>query len=270
MRDKEADLDARIAAAGIIGGIAWSRYIEPEENFGKKDFYEGNELHKPALKYFPGLVRVIADDEPNDPTGRLDQAAGAALAGFGDPYEQDLITDKATFYKAVNKLLANKHNSGTRTAGMKLIANNMPLEDFHLVADMVVLATRGTDPSYTVYRGGSQTTELGVKLLDRLNIQEAVDVLLDSFPTATRAKERGRRIGLLLAFGANAKPYLPRLRAALEKDLNPDPNAEEGGGFTKDVSLNKTEIERAIAQIEQSSISRKMISLEEAIAAGQK
>ena len=109
-----------------------------------------------------------------------------------------------------------------------------------------------------------------MKLLDRLNIQEAVDILLDSFPTATRAKERGRRLGLLFAFGANAKPYLSRLSAVIEKDLNPDPDAEEGGGFTKDVSLNKAEIEQAIAQIEKSTKTRKMISLEEAKAAGKK
>jgi hypothetical protein len=153
---------------------------------------------------------------------------------------------------------------------MKLIAENMPLEDFHYVADNVVHATRGTDPAYTVYRGNSGTTELGVKLLDRLNIQEAVDILLDSFPTATRGKERGRRFALLVSFGANAKPYLPRLKAALEKDLNPDPDAEEGGGFTKDVSLNKAEIEKAIAQIEKSTNTRKMISLEEAKEVGKK
>lgn len=270
MRDKKADIDARIAAAGVIGGIAWSRYVEPEENFGKKDFYEDGQLHKPALKYFPDLVQVIADDEPDDPTGKLDQVAGGALASFGDPYEQNLITDKALFYNMVNKLLDNKHSSGTRTAGMKLISEHMPLEDFHYVADLVVHATRGTDPAYTVYRGGSQTTELGVKLLDRLNVQEAVDVLLDSFPTATRGKERARRIALLTSFGANAKPYLPRLRAALEKDLNPDSEAEESAGFTKDVSLNKAEIEKVMQEIEKSTNPRKMISLEDAIAAGAK
>ena len=206
---------------------------------GKADFYEGGELHKPALKYFPDLVQAIADEEPNDPDGRLDRAAGGALASLGDPYTQKLITDKELFYKAINKMLADKHSAGNRTAGMGLIADNMPLEDFHYVADMVVHATRGTDPAYTVYRGGSNTTEIGVGLLNRLNIQEAVEVCLDSFPTATRGKERARRIALFTSFGANAKPYLPRLRAALENDLKPDPNAEEDEGFTKDVSLNK-------------------------------
>jgi len=30
-----------VAAAGVLGGVAWARYVEPEENFGKADFYEG-------------------------------------------------------------------------------------------------------------------------------------------------------------------------------------------------------------------------------------
>jgi hypothetical protein len=271
LRDKGADLDTRVAAAGVLGGAAWSRYVEPEENFGKKDFYEGGELHKPALKYWPDLVQVIADDEENDPFGKLDRAAGGALATLGNPYTQKLITDKPLFYKAVNKMLADKHSAGNRTSGMALIAANMPLEDFHYVADMVVHATRGTDPSYTIYRGGSATTENGVGLLKRLNIQEAVEILIDSFPTATRGKERARRIALLESFGANAKPYLPRLKAALEKYLNPDPETEKSAGFTKDVPLHKHIIEELIQTIEKAKAPpKKMISLEEAVAAGKK
>ena len=270
MLDTSADLDARVSAASTLGGAAWSRYVEPEEEFSKKDFYEGGELHKPALKYFSDLVKVIAEDEADDPHGRLDRTAGGALASLGDPYQQKLITDKPLFYQAINKMLADKHSSGNRTNGMKLIAASMPLEDFHYVADMVVHATRGTDRSYTVYRGGSVTTEIGTQLLSRLNIQEAVEVLIESFPTATRGKERARRIGLLAGFGANAKPYLPLLKAALEKDLNPDADKQESGGFTKDVALSKTEIEKLIQQIENATNPRKMISLEEAKQIGSK
>jgi hypothetical protein len=67
LRDKGADLDARIAAAQTLGGAAWARYVEPEEDFGRADFYGGGELHKPALKYWPDLVQAIADDEANVP-----------------------------------------------------------------------------------------------------------------------------------------------------------------------------------------------------------
>jgi hypothetical protein len=262
MRDPNADLALRCAAAGTLGGAAWSRYLEPEEEFGRDDLYEGGELHKPAVKYFADLVQVIVEDEKDDPWGLLDGAAGAALAGLGDPYTQNLITDKPLFYAAINKMLAHKHSSGTRTGAMKLIADSMPMEDFHYVADRVVHAARGTDRSYTVYRGDN-CTELGVKLLWRLNIQEAVEVCLDSFPTATRGKERARRIALFESFGANGKPYLPRLKAALKQD--PDAEAE---GSTKDVSLNQAEVEKFIQTIETATNPRTTISLEEAKARG--
>jgi len=265
LRDKDADLDARVSAAKILGAAAWSRYIEPEEDFGRAEFYGGGQLHKPALKYFPDLVQAIADDEPDDPDGRLDRAAGGALASLGNPYTQNLITDKPLFYKAVNKMLADKHSAGIRASGMALIAAKMPLEDFHYVADMVVHVSRGTDRQYTVYRGCSQGTENGVGLLKRLNIEEAVDILLDSFHTATRGKERARRLALLESFGANAKPCLPRLRAVLEKDLNPDPDAEKSEGFTKDIELHKDTIEKLIQKIENiTELPKKTITLEEA------
>jgi len=271
MLDKSADLEARVAAAQVLGGAAWARYVEPEEDFDRKDFYEGRQLHKPALKYFPDLVQVIADDEENDPRGLLDRAAGRALASLGNPYTQKLITDKPLFYKAVNKMLADKHSASNRASGMALIAAKMPLEDFHYVADMVVHVSRGTDREYTVYRGCSQGTENGVGLLKRLNIQEAVEILIDSFPTATRGKELARRLAMLESFGANAKPYLPRLKAALEEYLKPDPEAEENAGFTKDVPLHKHIIEELIQTIEKSTDPpKKMISLEEAIQIGLK
>jgi hypothetical protein len=244
--------------------------MEPAVDFGKAELYAG-ELHKPALKYWPDLVQVNADDEPNDTEGKLDRAAGGALAGLGNPYTQNLITDKPLFYKAINKMLADKDNAGIRAGAMALIAAKMPLEDFHYVADMVVHVSRGTDPEYTVYRGCSQGTENGVGLLKRLNIQEAPEILIDSFPTATRGKERARRIALLASFGANAKPYLPRLRAALEEYLNPDPEAEKNAGFTKDVPLHKHIIEELIETIENATDPpTKTISLKEAIAAGKK
>ena len=262
LRDKSADLELRIAAASALGGAAWARYVEPEEDFDKADFYQGGQLHKPALKYFTDLVTVIADEEPNDPTGKLDRAAGGALASLGDPFAQNLITDKALFYQAINKMLADKHSAGNRTNGMKLIAANMPPADFHYVADMVVHATRGTDPSYTVYRGSSATTEAGIRLLDRLNIQEAAKICIESFPSATRGKERIARLALFKGFAANAKPYLPQLKAALAEDL--EGTVVEAEGETKDVRLEKTMIQTLIEEIEKADNPRNMISLEDA------
>jgi hypothetical protein len=271
LHDQNASLGARIGAAGVLGGAAWSRYIEPEEKFGKKEFYGDANLHLPAVKYFADLMKVVADDEKNDPYGMLDEAAGNAMASLGDPYKQKLIKDKVLFYKAINKMLIHKHSSGLRGKALKMLAYSMPVEDLHYVAENVMIATKGTDRSFSVYRGGA-VTENGVLLLNRLNIQEAVEVCLESFPTATRGKERGRRLQLFLSFGANAKPYLPRLKAMLNKDFEKKPDAnDEAKDYdnTKNVSLKKGEIMDFIKKIEASkSTGRKMISLKEAIAKG--
>jgi hypothetical protein len=266
LRDRNADLKSRIAAAQVLGGAAWARFIEPEEDFDQKDLWEGGQLHKPALKYFPDLVQVIAEEEKDDQRGDLDRAAGLALANLGDPYSQKLITDKPLFYQAINRMLADKHSSLVRSHGMGLIANGMPLEDFHFVADNVVQATRGTDRTYTQYRGGNATA-LGVQLLYRLNIREAVEILIDSFPTATRSKDKAARLALLASFGADAKPYLVKLKAMLENNANAagDGQAE---GFTKDIPLKPDEIEAVMRNIENATNPRPMISLEEAKQAG--
>ena len=266
MRDKSADLEARVKAAGVLGSCAWNRKLEPKEEWTKAD-YEAGILHKPALKYFPDLVHVIAEEEENDPHRLLDRAAGGALAKLGDPYKQNLITDKPLFYKAVNKLLAEKESSATRSHGMGLIAESMPLEDFHYVADMVVHATRGTDREYTVYRG-DKAKGLGIKLLARLNIQEAFELKILSLSTATRGKEKARHLAGIIDLARFARPYLPQLKAAIENELQADPESE---GFTKDVPLSKSEIakvvqevELALQKIEKDPNAPKIITVEEA------
>lgn len=267
LRDRSAGLQTRITAAQVLAGAAWARFIEPEEDFDQKDLWEGGQLHKPALKYYPDLVQVIAGEEKDDPHGDLDRAAGLALASLGDPYSQELITDKPLFYQAVNNMLADKHSSQVRTLGMGLIANGMPLEDFHYVADNVVQATCGTDRAYTQYRGGNATA-LGVQLLYRLNIREAVEICIDSFPTATRNKDKSARLALLASFGADAKPYLVKLKATLENEANAAAGNNQDEGFTKDVRLSGEEIEKVIEEIEKATNPRQMISLEEAKRAG--
>ena len=264
LRDRNVDLKSRIAASQVLGGAAWARFIEPEENFNQKDLWESGQLHKPALKYFPDLVQVIAEEEKDDPNGDLDRAAGLALASLGDPYQQKLITDKPLFYQAINRMLADKYSSQVRSLGMSLIAGGMPLEDFHYVADNVVQATRGTDRSYTQYRGGNATA-LGVQLLNRLNIKEVVQICIESFPTATRSKDMAARVALLASLGADAKPYLGNLKSMLENNAAGEGQAE---GFTKDVPLKSDEIEAAVRNIENATNPRQMISLEEAKQAG--
>ena len=76
------------------------------------------------------------------------------------------------------------------------------------------------------------------------------------------------RIALLASFGANAKPYLPQLKAAIENELESEAESE---GFTKDVPLSKPqiakvvqEIELALQKIEKNPNAPKIITVEEA------
>ena len=268
--DKNAPLGVRSGAANVLGGAAWARYIEPEEKFGKKEFYGDKNLYLPAKKYFSSLVKVVADEEKDDPFGMLDAAAGSAMAGLGDPYKQQLIKDKHLFYKAINKLLIHKHSSGVRSAALSILKNSLPIEDFHYVAENVVIASKGTDQSFTVYRGGNATAN-GVKLLNRLNIQEVVEICMVSFSTATRSKEIGARLELLFSLGPIAKPYLPKLRKMLEEDDSRKEDNDEAKGYenNKDLKLNKDVVLVFIEEIESAPENkRKMISLKEAIAIG--
>jgi hypothetical protein len=67
--DKKTLKTARVEAEQVLGGSAWSRYLVPEEEFAREDFYGGGQLHKPPLKYFLDLFKVIPEDEKNDPRG---------------------------------------------------------------------------------------------------------------------------------------------------------------------------------------------------------
>jgi hypothetical protein len=264
MTDRSNALDLRCAAANVLGSCAWARYVDPAEDFTRSNC-DYNELSKPAHKYFDALVKVVVEEKKDDPWDELDAAAGGAMASFGDPYHRNLIADKQLYYKAINKLLAHKHSSGVRNGAMKLLAVQMPIEDFHYVADMVMHAGESNDRSWTQYRGNECAT-VAISMLDRLNIQEAVELCIDSFPSKTRGKERIAHLSLFGKFAANAKPYLPKLKAALEEAQKGAEAAAEGE--TKDTPLTPDMVKTLIEEIEKAENPRKMISLEEAIKMG--
>jgi hypothetical protein len=265
MTDRSNSLELRCAAATTLGGASWARYVDPEEDFTRSNSNYGA-LQEPALKYFLDLVKVVVEDEKDDPWGELDAAAGGSLASLGEPYWRNLtIADKQLYYKAINKMLAHKHSSGVRNGAMKLLAVQMPIEDFHYVADMVMQAGQSNDRSWTQYRG-NQCAGLAVALLNRLNIQEAVELCIDSFPSSTRGKERIAHLALFEKFAANAKPYLPKLKAMLEESLKG--TAADSAGETKDTPLTQNMVKTLIEKIEKAKNPRKMISLEEAIKMG--
>ena len=56
----------------VLQGFNWSYYVELEDEFVREDFNGFGQLHKPLLKYSLDFVKIIADDEKNDPCSLLD------------------------------------------------------------------------------------------------------------------------------------------------------------------------------------------------------
>lgn len=170
-------------------------------------------IGEPAGKYVPELLKIIAQDQTNDPFQDLDRTLGFVVTALApDPYALDL--DQKVFYKAVHKLLNHKHMWG-RTSGMRLI-ENMPLEDFHIVADEMLYVIKDEDRTYTGYHGDGQR-QIGLEILNRLNIKEVIPLTVNTIKEKTgRAGARIRgRTRLLPKFGANAKPYIPKIKEVL-------------------------------------------------------
>jgi hypothetical protein len=116
---------------------------------------------EPAHEYFMDMARFVVAEEPGDVLGLIDLDVGRSMTILcKDPYEAKLISDKALFYKAVDKLLDHRRHQG-RTCGTQLVAN-IPIEDFHHVADKLLHISLDNDPTYHSY--GFQLLTSNVRL----------------------------------------------------------------------------------------------------------
>jgi hypothetical protein len=207
-------------------------------------------LGEAAYPAYGDMLKLVAEDEPDDPRGRTDERVGAALAAIcPDPYKAGLVKDKDLFYQAVRKLLDHRRAIG-RTYGVRLIAN-MPVEDFHRVGDRVRHIIDDQDLTYHAYHNlGPQTESLMV--FANLGIEGGVEAtfrILDS-PLGKMGFKLRLLMAVLPKYGAAAKPHLPRLR-----EMAP------GGRFDKPWK-------DMIQAIEQAEGPAKAISFEEAMKAG--
>lgn len=208
-------------------------------------------LNEAAYPYFNDMLRLVVAEKPNDPLGRIDEQVGRSLTILcEDPYSAGIISDKELFYQAVDKLLSHKRASG-RTSGTKLIAN-IPLEDFHCVADKVRYIIDNQDLTYHSYHNLGPQTE-AISILAQLNVESGIDAAFDIFNS--KDGKFGFKVRMLMSvlpkYGANAKPALEKL----QKD--PRLNNIEAGRFG---GMWKTMVDA----IESSSETQKMMSFEEA------
>jgi len=215
-------------------------------------------LGEAAHPYFNDMLKLVVADKPQDKLGRIDEEVGRSVNVLcKDPYKARLLTDKKLFYAAVLKLLDHKRQSA-RGSGMAMIAN-MPLEDFHIVADKVVHIIEDKDLTYHSYHNPTSAMGKGLAVLANLNIEGGIDAAFDILNA--KAGKWGFKVRMLMSvlpkYGANAKPALAKLKA--------DPrlkNVERGKFGSAWRAMVKT--------IESSTGTPKMISLEEAKQAGLK
>jgi hypothetical protein len=122
-----------------------------------------------------------------------------------------LVKDKKLFYAAAHKLMDHKRTSG-RIAGTAMIAN-IPLADFHLVADKVQYIIDDKDLTYQSYHNLGAKTNC-ISILANLNIKGGIEA---AFATLEDPNGKaGFKIRLLMdvlpRYGANAKYVLPKIK----------------------------------------------------------
>jgi hypothetical protein len=154
------------------------------------------------------------------------------------------VKNKELFYAVVLKLLDHKRASG-RIAGTSLIAN-IPLGDFHRVADKVQYIIDDKDLTYHSYHNLGPKTG-SISILAMLNIEGGIE---SAFATLDDPNGKaGFKIRMLMdvlpKYGANAQYALPKIKAV------------EAGKFQK-------QWDAMVKQIESATTTHKMITLDEA------
>lgn len=189
MNDPMEDVELRAAAAGTLC-----------------------HLKEKAFPYYNGMLGVLLQDKPKDPRGMIDLQLGNSLNVLStNPYADGLVTDKDLFYSAVQKLLDHKR-AQARGPGTQLILN-IPLEDFHRVADKLQYLIDDKDLTYHSYHNLSAKTN-SLLIFANLRIKGGIEAAFAIFDSPLG--KYGFKVKLLNQvvpkYGAGAKYFLPRLK----------------------------------------------------------
>ena len=191
MRDPKEHMAVRAEAAGSLCGLGEAAY-----------------------PYFDDLLKLVMVAKPDDKLGKIDEQLGASLNALcKDPYAAGLVKNKELFYAVAHKLLDHKRASG-RIAGTAMIAN-IPLADFHYVADKVQYIIDDKDLTYHSYHNLGAKTNC-IAILANLNIKggiEAAFATLDD-PNGKAGFKIRLIMDVLPKYGANAKYVLPKIKGS--------------------------------------------------------
>jgi hypothetical protein len=227
LRDTRATREARESAALAIC------------YFKDKDKIQG---------YFMDVIRVMAESE---------SSAEALIRGAKDlagekPLSSGLVTDREVFYKALLPIL-NHRDPKIRGRALKLL-QDIPPEDFHIIADKVIWSLQNEDGSSSAHNP-QHVVVPAIAILAHLNIAEGLE-----YAKNVRAMPGGKGSFKIKAFFKSLALYGPAAK----------PFIEENERFEKYGQKPKVAKEwRAMIQsVDVDRPPQKLITLEEAIKAG--
>ena len=190
LRDTKEPISLRAAAAGAL---AWRK--------------------QGAYPYYEDMLELLVEDKPNDPRGITDMHLGRAITIVSaDPYKDGLVKSKDLFYTAVIKLLDHKRADG-RSAGTKLI-EQIPLQDFHYIADKVAYIIDDSDKTYHSYHNRGPKTG-SITIYANLKIRGGIEAAFEELESPLG--KAGFKIRMLMVvipkYGPAAKQWLPKIKA---------------------------------------------------------
>jgi hypothetical protein len=237
-----------------LGAILGDKQADPEVRAAAAETL--SHMGEPAYRFFNDMLQLIVDEEPGDRFRDVDQSVGASLNRLCPaPFASGLVTDKELLYKAAHSLMDHKRQHA-RESGVRLIAE-VPLEDFHLVADKVMHIVEDQDDSYHSYHTWQGSIGAAIKVLAHLNIKDGIP-----YTVGVLDREDGKFgfkvrmiCDVLPAYGANAQDVLAKLK------VDPRFKTVEDGRF-------RDMWQKMVKAIEEDTAPRKLMTFEEARQAG--
>jgi hypothetical protein len=237
LRDPDEELDVRVAAANSISFMG-----------------------EPAQKYYMDMVRLLAEERPEDRFGDVDWKLASSITRLSKtPFADGLVTDKKVFYKAALKLTDNKRMH-LRGHGTQMLAD-MPAEDFPLVADKMMHLAKNNDPTYHSYHSPGLYVGGAIKVLAKANVEEGIPLALAMLddPSGKWSFKLGAVLETLLEYGPGAKEAVEKLRV--------DPRLKT---IETDTNRFGVAFKALVKAVEEDKGQRKLVPFEEAKKAGKK
>lgn len=168
--------------------------------------------------FYDDILKFLLEEKPGDTHSMVDDGLAEALIIMSaNPYADGLVDNKELFYKAVSKL-SHHPRQGTRGNAMKLIYN-MPIEDFHLVADEVKLVIINQDPTSHSYHNPGATVLPAGQLMAKLGIKDGLEWAMQTMDTKDgKGSFKLKAVaGVINAYGLHARSVVEQIKENPER-----------------------------------------------------